>query len=478
MVGLEALSLQGLPIDTLLLTRETQDQLADLAGNAMSTTVVGSGIIAALMVGRKLLVAGPDCDDEDEDMEEEIGDRKPLVTDRIEGDEKLDWNPLHLLPLKKSYDLEELLDRAKASARLCECEGRNGTTERPLTRCIVCDHTSCSKCGGRPEHVTETLHRERISPSIFSTELKAALPMCISFSSISEDTLEDLRREAGYEKLSTEESSRWKIWKAAVLRAVSEDAQFVELKRGEEWVVTYKSRNAMLELTLHPLPGRPEWRFIAYPLISDPASALSRKILIDAVARLICTGSDLLSGTWDFALPFPRASRLKIQGCGEKVPSYLQRLGLQGDEYKTTHVYSQLEVSWDEEDMELAKVGIDKNLSGKYILLDKCGTANSALHRQVDGPQSRHGDNRTIYLFLDPTRTGDPHDDSFVFSKSKKRLDYLESRDVIARLDASWRQPAWNEDDAAAAKSIECTIPYIWSSCDAMEVKVDGDNTP
>lgn len=33
--GLEALSLQGLPIDDLLLTRETEAQLADFAGNAM-----------------------------------------------------------------------------------------------------------------------------------------------------------------------------------------------------------------------------------------------------------------------------------------------------------------------------------------------------------------------------------------------------------------------------------------------------------
>ena len=34
-IGLEALALQGLPIDELLLTRENSDQLADLAGNAM-----------------------------------------------------------------------------------------------------------------------------------------------------------------------------------------------------------------------------------------------------------------------------------------------------------------------------------------------------------------------------------------------------------------------------------------------------------
>lgn len=34
-IGLEALALQGLPTEELLLTRESEDQLADLAGNAM-----------------------------------------------------------------------------------------------------------------------------------------------------------------------------------------------------------------------------------------------------------------------------------------------------------------------------------------------------------------------------------------------------------------------------------------------------------
>src|SRR6266852_6441235 len=48
MVGLEALHLQGLPIDELLLTRETEDQLSDLAGNAMSTTVFGTSVLVAL----------------------------------------------------------------------------------------------------------------------------------------------------------------------------------------------------------------------------------------------------------------------------------------------------------------------------------------------------------------------------------------------------------------------------------------------
>src|SRR5258707_654010 len=66
MVGLEALSMQGLPIDELLLTRETEDQLADLAGNAMSTTVVGASILAVLVAGMKLLKAGDDVESYEE----------------------------------------------------------------------------------------------------------------------------------------------------------------------------------------------------------------------------------------------------------------------------------------------------------------------------------------------------------------------------------------------------------------------------
>jgi hypothetical protein len=58
LVGLEALSMQGLPIDELLLTRESEDNLRDLAGNAMSSTVVGSAVIAALCVGMKYLEPG------------------------------------------------------------------------------------------------------------------------------------------------------------------------------------------------------------------------------------------------------------------------------------------------------------------------------------------------------------------------------------------------------------------------------------
>jgi hypothetical protein len=75
LIGLEALSLQGIPVDDLLLTRESEDNMADLAGNAMTTTVVGTAILAALCLtcgpevsggggagGHRCSDCGGDCD--------------------------------------------------------------------------------------------------------------------------------------------------------------------------------------------------------------------------------------------------------------------------------------------------------------------------------------------------------------------------------------------------------------------------------
>jgi site-specific DNA-cytosine methylase len=57
LVGIEALSLQGIPVDDLLLTRESEDQMADLAGNAMTSTVVGACMLSALILGNHSLLA-------------------------------------------------------------------------------------------------------------------------------------------------------------------------------------------------------------------------------------------------------------------------------------------------------------------------------------------------------------------------------------------------------------------------------------
>ncbi|KAH9072095.1 hypothetical protein EDB83DRAFT_2361141 [Lactarius deliciosus] len=465
MVGLEALHLQGLPIDELLLTRETEDQLADLAGNAMSTTVVGTTILVALVLSMKYMTPGNDKRtyeekhgtpfvDEDEDvMEVELP--SDSVQDHIFGEDQLS---------ERSFDLSKttgpplpaLLEDAMKSVRFCTCEGRKDMTDREVRRCDDCGSTACIKCGGRPEHNSRTIDvksHPRLAPSVFERSLKSALPMCLGMSGITEQLLDSLKQQAG----ASIPSKRWEIWRNSVLEAVGQELRFVELKRQELWYVTYESTKALAELCLHP--KRPEWLFYAKPSPSQPANAEIRKLLMNPVARLACDGS-LLSGRWEVALPQPTSVEITIKGVGERVPSWESKLGLLDPKFVNSTVFSQLEVSVPHDDVD----HFDRVISGTYELLDKCGTANSALHKKIP----TEGDKALppLYLHLDPTRSGKPSDDGFVFSTSIRRLEYQETRPIFARLHHSWRQSGKD-----GPQRVSCTIPQKYVFADGVKLE-------
>lgn len=462
MVGLEALSMQGLPVDELLLTRETEDQLADLAGNAMSTTVVGACIMAALVVGQKLLRAGddkttyeekndlPSAQTDDVDLQEVVMKTDTLaleesVEDHISGEEQLVEKPLDL-SATSTISLADLLVDAQKSARLCECEGRKDMTDRTLNRCIDCGSSSCSKCGGRPEHnfeVIDVVNNPRLPPSTFARALKSSLPMALVLPGITKELLDNLKEEAGADI----PSSVWKGWSEAVLRASEAELRFVEPKRQELWVVVYDSNHAKLELSLHP--QQPEWRFFAKPEDKEPANSPLRALLEGPVGRLRCQGS-LFAGTWEFALPHPRTVSLTIEG-SEPVPAWEARLGLLGAEYRDKTVHSRLEVSVAAEDAP----ALDRDISGTYVLLDKCGTANAALHKKVAGA----GDAGLppLFFMLDPSRCGPVEEDAFVFSISTRRLEHGESRPLVCALDPKWRQSSVD-----GAQTVKCRVPCQW----------------
>ncbi|KAL5513360.1 hypothetical protein ACEPAH_3759 [Sanghuangporus vaninii] len=463
MVGLEALSMQGLPVDKLLLTRETEDQLADLAGNAMSTTVVGTCMLAALIVGRNLLKRGDDLDTYEEkaghgDVDANHGQSMDVdaltqadIEAHISGEDKLSERPLDLSTMVES-SLKALLRKAQASVRLCECEGRTDMTTRVLNRCVDCDFTSCEKCGGRPEHNYQAIDfsdRPRLSPQAFSQELKAALPMSISVQGMTGDLLDALHQAHA----SDIPEKKWSSWREAVLRVAEAEQRFVELKRQEIWIAIFRSPYGALELQLHP--QQPEWRLFANAKDSEPANSEIRRVLEMPVARMRCNGS-LMSGSWEIALPKPSSVKVTIRGAGEKVPAWQARLGLL-NEFKDRVVFSKLEVSVPKE----AASVFDRDISGTYILLDKCGTATHALHRResVDDVSLP-----PIFFFLDPTRCGTPEQDPFVFSISKRRYQFGETRPVVCKLDPKWRQAEVTEE----GKSVACHIPSVWVNAGAI----------
>lgn len=467
MVGLEALHFQGLPIDELLLTRESEDQEADLAGNAMSTTVVGTSIVVALILSQGLLTAGDDHATYEEkkgtahieEVEEDAMDVDvPVdsVEDHISGEEQLQQAPLDLSSTS-DLPLSELLTYASKSARLCECEGRKDMTTRQIMRCQDCGSTACVKCGGRPEHNVQAIdihNNIRLPPSSFARDLKKALPMRLELKGLDARLLDGLREQVG----SPISDTRWTAWIAAVLPAASLQLRFVELKRQAIWSATYESGKARLELILHP--QRPEWLFYAKPDRMLPANAEIRQVLMLPAARLLCNGS-LFAGEWDIALPATIPVDVMVKGVGDLVPSWEAKLGLQGSEFVGKTVYSKLEVTVPDESLE----HFDRSIAGVYTLLDKCGTANSALHRKA--ADEKDAQIPPLYMLLDPSRCSKPEDDSFVFATSIQRYEYGQARPITAKLQSSWRQ-----SDKAGEQKVTCYIPqkFVRASTVMMQV--------
>lgn len=206
-VGVEALALQGLPIDELLLTRENTDQLADLAGNAMwvhagcfpskhsltlsasrSSTVVGTAILAALSVAKHTIRKPEEKEEKDEDVVMEDAEATTVnVEDRIRGQDRLVDHPVDLASF--AAPSADLLDRASRSARKCICEGRAGTSSVKTYVCTSCGHSTCETCKSRPEHHYAEIESERFPPDAFEAEFKKILPMRFKLEGFSLDAL-------------------------------------------------------------------------------------------------------------------------------------------------------------------------------------------------------------------------------------------------------------------------------------------------
>ncbi|CAE6454320.1 unnamed protein product [Rhizoctonia solani] len=472
MTGLEALSLQGLPIEELLLTRETEDQLMDLAGNAMSTTVVGTATCVGLILAFKMLKPG----DGETDME--IVETVDNVEDHIVGEDELEQQPLDLASTSSTDDkplsLSKLRELAANSVRLCICEGRTGVTNAVIKRCVSCGATACARCAGRPEHEyvdvifdeaqekgvqvnaegQKVVHEPpRLLPRDFERALKKALPMCIQVEGIKK-ALEALGVDDDVEMADSDEedeekpkasskdsnSDRGNIARKALRKVMGVELRFVMLKRQEIWIAVYDAPTARMEL--HMYPHGPEWRLYGVPASEVASGALERVVLAQPLARSIVPddAKDLLAvKNWELAVPEAHTFDVTIKGSGERVPSWESRLGLQG-KFADKNVWRTLKLECDE----------FADVEGEYRLLEKCGTAAGSLHVREDDKGA------PTYLFFDPSRGGDTALDGFVIARTTRRLEHGETRPVITKLSSRWRPKDVEEE------TVKCSVGEKW----------------
>lgn len=463
LMGREALRLQGLPIHKMLLTRETEKELLDLAGNAMTTTVVGSAILAALIVGYKTI---------------SINDRPPYTIHDASiipiGDMKSDA----LLPMGKldlaqheRCTLNDLRSMAMASTSLCSCEGRTLSLKRLFKSCKQCGHTACEKCAGTPRHdyvfVPKFQLDSRIEPSTFIGWVTKHLPMRVQLVGFDVSGLENLY--ANYKSHLTLKGrahfqNTWKIYREAIGRALGEELRYETATRSKQWIVRYDAPSSYLELTIGEIAC---WRIYAKPDRQEPNNSHIRQLLKHPFARMyLKPGEDFLAGEWEFCLPVFLQCSLKIIGFGAKTKSWESHLGIQIKQPSVDEIYSKIRVTAEGTVCQHVARTID-NVVGEYELLEECGNASRSLHRRVNPSTGS-----PVYFFLDPHRIGPPEDDQFVFSKDHHRLVIGDTRELVAYIDPRWRQ------GRADMEKVWCQIYGLWEACGATLQVFNGCSDP
>ena len=444
LTGLETLALQGLPIDSLLLTRENQRQLHGLAGNAMTSTVVGAAILSALIVGYSAFEGnGEGFQKTPHQISREVFDLGNASDNEVRT---LDFSPPHI------KTTSELCKMAKESARLCVCEGQTNTTSRPLYQCKACEHTACRKCRGVPAHdyVPMKIDYSRTSPTLFALALKEALPMRVKIGGSNElmGKIKCLNRNTG---LSNEEFDKYL---KALGTACSTEHRYHSVHRSHEWTATYESPYSKLKLVLSQ--GKAVWYLYAKPDRQEPVRSMIRHLLDRPVVRISVDSDDILHGAWEYCIPVWSSANLTIRGKGELIASWESQLGLQSPELIDKKVWSHLEIKA-KNDLEDDSI-LDFDVGGIYQLLPDCGTACASLHKRILGP-GFVAQNPPLFFFLDPERIGDPADDQFVFSEDNRRLAFGDIRQVVGRLESSWRQ---SHD---LLKDVKCERLGRWERC-------------
>lgn len=200
-MGYEKLLLQGIPFSRLVLGRESEVQLSDLAGNAMSTTVVGATILAVIAAPylREQRKTNPGISLDKFELR--------LDHDSDKGAVRAERGDLHTIPRKNVIqDLEDvvrdlansLAADAFASSVLCTCESSGATTKDPkLLECQSCGMKVCHTCSDRYQVSSHELavikfaREQRPDPHIFERNLRNVAPSILRLAAGSETELKD-----------------------------------------------------------------------------------------------------------------------------------------------------------------------------------------------------------------------------------------------------------------------------------------------
>lgn len=428
--GSELLLLQGLPLNKILFARETQKERQDLAGNAMSTPVIGASIVSAIIAGLTQILsnwspalnASPEGNNPLQERAKENVIAFPVL-------QKLDIKSQHL----DAFDLVGLKEEAFLSSRMCACEGDNSIQRVSIQVCSVCAHTACTKCSGNPKHrfLNVIRHCERKqTPLQFLQKWKSLFPAWLALKDFP-----DVLNMIPASEYSGEEAAFLNHLTSLQLEKQRFSLQGLR-RHNHAWRLTYLSSKARIDVQI----GQSiEWLLFVHPPPELPVNSEMRNLCELPVARALAIETWLPS-EWKLHLPGLNTGKVHIRDSTTRAPSWRNRLGLSDYVAETIpeHLYIQGQ-------------GTPFNtISGRFDLLPECGTASSSLYKSVK---------QELYLFFDPDPIGKSENDQFVFSQDCSRKTYGETRMSMARVDSSWRP--WSTRRKATC-DVKVTVLGMW----------------
>lgn len=413
LLGIESLALQGIPVDKLLLSSESQRDLQDLAGNAMSSTVVGSAICSVLILYFHLLKGG------------ESSQAVPAKVEQTKREPTfMDIRSMMTLPSDiqkgKTMSTHELHQAAMKSVKICACEGQNTSSKWNLLRCLKCGHTACTECGSNPAHYYGSIAQDQVIDRWmdFENHLKKNLPMRFNLNGFDRSMWENLRDS----DLQVNVAKAWDKYMCLLDPVLSDELRFHSITRQNIWTVHYEGIHSRLELVFSQM--RVQWLLYANAPPEEPSNSPLRQMLQAPIASMVPSESDILKGPWHVLSPVSSSFEMTVEGKGDVVPSFYAEIGLKHPKYTSMKVYTQLSVSASDDEVQ----GLEFDIRGDYELLQNCGAASGSLHKKV----TTHKEELPIYFFLDPTEIGEADFDSWVFALDHERLDTRRTRLTIA----------------------------------------------
>ena len=456
--GVEALELQVVDTTGLYMANLTQANLQDLAGNAMTSSVVAAAMFAGLIVFREIFERGTGT-----------MPRKLPAEPVFEAEDRL----THVTAHPFQYDpmpVGEARLLAAMSIVLCDCEYTSSSPNKNFQQCSTCKHTTCTSCGGNPEHryvrVPQSIVSNRRQPAECRNLIAKALPRCIKL--VDNEALGIQFLEQLFEEYKTQiDAGTWSENLSKILAALCSEVCLRKIKRKRSWEIIYDSPEAIIVLRISR--ENVEWQFSVNASKLPITSSLGKYFRKFPILRMKPErdGLDITKGQWQCWLPKESDAEVTITMRGPRVPSYFNEIGLTAhtDDYVATLVEVVLK--------NTSSLPFDP--SGTYRLVPHCGQAFHSLHIKVETEGFETPD---YFFFQHEGATGNPDNHTYIFTHDCSRIAVVgQYREYRARVIKQWRKHVFHSAIENDQKVDVTKIQTHGSWKDVEEISLLEDNS-